>query len=334
MQLSPFTVTLAPPLQTATGQIAHRRGFMIRRRIGGVDGVGEATPLSGWTESHAACADALRSAARGESIDPVETPAAHHAVELAGVVAEARSAGVPLARQLDGPPDASVAVNATVGLTDAQTVATCVSKAVDAGYQTVKLKLAGTAADIERLAAASDAAGDARIRGDCNGRADPQTARRICAAAADLDIEFIEQPLPGAYLDGLTELVETGCPIAIDEGLRRHDITTLADAGVAVIICKPMALGGPLRTLDLVAAADTAGLSSVITTTYDAVIARTAAVHVAAAVGGSHAHGVATASRIQRDTAQDPLDVTAGAIAIGSTPGLSGLTDAAYDLGP
>jgi len=334
MQLDPFRVTLEPPLQTATGRIRHRRGFMIRRRLAGADGVGEATPLSGWTESHAACDVALRRAARGECIDAVETPAAHHAIELAEMVAAARSAEVPLATRLGGPTDASVAVNATVGLTDAQTVATSVSQAVDAGYQTVKLKLAGTATDIERLSAASEAAGAARIRGDCNGRADRQTAQAICAAAAELGVEFIEQPLPAEDLDGLTALVETGCPIAIDEGLLRHDIATLATAGVSVIICKPMALGGPLRTLEKVAAADSVGLTSVITTTYDAVIARTAAVHVAAVVGGPHAHGVATAARMQTDIAQDPLGVTAGAIAIGSTPGLSGLTDATYELGP
>ena len=334
MQLEPFSITLEPPLQTATGEIEHRRGFIIGRGRTDVGGVGEATPLPGWTESYDTCADALQRAARGERIDPVETPAAHHAIEVAEAVAAARSAAVPLARQLGGPTDASVAVNATVGLTDPQTVARSVSRKVEAGYGTIKLKLAGTAADVDRLTAASDAAGGARIRGDCNGRADPQTAERICAAAADLGIEFIEQPLPADELDDLTPLVETGCPIAIDEGLRWHDIDTLAAAGVSVIICKPMVLGGPLRTLELVAAADTAGLTSVITTTYDAVVARTAAVHVAAVVGGPHAHGVATGSRIRGDVAQDPLDVTGGAIAVGPAPGLSGLTDATYELGP
>ena len=50
--------------------------------------------------------------------------------------------------------------------------------------------------------------------------------------------------------------------------------------------------------------------------------------------GGRQIDGVAADEVVSWGTGPDRLDVTAGAIAIGSTPGLSGLTDAAYDLGP
>mgnify|MGYP002760660965 CR=1 FL=1 len=330
MQVHPFSVTLAPPLQTAAGPMRHRRGFVVRRRVGDVVGIGEATPLRGWTESLSACAAALGG---DRPVDPRLTPAAHHALEWATGVAEARAAEESVATHLGAPATARVPVNATVGLAAPPQVATAVSEAVDAGYGTVKIKLAGEHADVDRLAAAVDVAGDVRIRGDCNGAADRATANAICAAGADLGVEFIEQPLPPSDLAGIEALAEIGCPIAVDEGLLEHEVSALADAGVAVIICKPMVLGGPRRLLRIATSADAAGITTVVTSTYDAVIARTAAVHLAAAVGGPHAHGVATGGRVLGDIAPDPLRVCEGTVSIGAEAGLGGLTALRYDSG-
>jgi L-alanine-DL-glutamate epimerase and related enzymes of enolase superfamily len=330
MQVHPFTISLEPPLQTAAGPMRHRRGFIVRDRVGDAVGIGEATPLVGWTESLSACAAALTADA---PIDPDRTPAAHHAVELAALVAEARTAGVSVAALLGAPAVATVAVNATVGVGPPARVADAVRRVVDAGYRTVKLKLTGDLTDVDRLVAAADAAGDARLRADCNGAADRATAAAICAAAADVGVEFIEQPLPAAELDGLAELAATGCPIAVDEGLAQHDLTAIADAGVAVVICKPMVHGGPRATLRLAAEARAVGLDCVVTTTYDAAIARTAAAHVAAAIGGPFAHGVATGGRVATDIAPDPLTVIDGTVRIGTTVGLGGLAARRYDSG-
>lgn len=330
MQVHPFTIALAPPLETATGPIRHRRGFVVRRHVGDAVGVGEATPLRGWTESYTACAEALSG---DRAVDPDRTPAAHHATELALLVAEARSAGVPLATLLGAPPAPTIPVNATVGLAAPSTVAAEVRRAVRAGYRTVKLKLAGEPADIDRLTAAVDAAGGGRIRGDCNGAADRETAAAICTAAAELGVEFIEQPLSPRDLAGIARLAATGCPIAVDEGLVQHDVASLAEAGVAVIICKPMVLGGPREALRLAADAHAEGMQTVVTTTLDATIARVAAAHLAAAIGGPHAHGVATAGRIVADLAPDPIPVVDGSIAIGTGAGLEGLSDRRYDSG-
>ena len=330
MQVHPFSVTLAPPLQTATGPMRRRRGFVVRRQVGETTGVGEATPLPGWTESQSTCEAAL---AGDHPLDPTVTPAAHHGVELAALVAEARAAEVPVATLLGAPEVTSVPVNATVGVSTPAEVATAVGAAVDAGYRTVKLKLAGEPTDVDRLAAATGVADDVHIRADCNGAADRPTAISICAAAAELGVEFIEQPLPPSDRAGLEELASLGCPIAVDEGLLEHDVTALAEVGVAVIICKPMVLGGLRRVLRIAAAADAAGLTTVVTSSYDAVIARTAAAHLAAAVGGPHAHGVATGDRVVGDIAPDPLRVTEGRVTVGAEAGLGGLTERSYDPG-
>ncbi|MFC6754694.1 o-succinylbenzoate synthase, partial [Halorubrum tibetense] len=59
MRLRRFSVALSSPLGTARGDIREREGFL----VGVESGVGEATPLPGWTESLAAC-ESARDAAR------------------------------------------------------------------------------------------------------------------------------------------------------------------------------------------------------------------------------------------------------------------------------
>jgi len=109
--LDPFALELASPLSTARGPIDRREGVLVRATVDGVRGVGEATPLPGWTEPLDDCLDALRSirerdvaeAAAALADLPVgEYPAARHGLQLA--IADARTraagAGVPLAAHL------------------------------------------------------------------------------------------------------------------------------------------------------------------------------------------------------------------------------------------
>jgi len=85
-----FSLPLARPLATAHGTIDRREGYLVRIGRDPV-GLGEATPLPGWTESLEACRDALGSALA--DLDPSSgladlpdlstTPAARHGLELA-----------------------------------------------------------------------------------------------------------------------------------------------------------------------------------------------------------------------------------------------------------
>jgi len=90
LEYRPFELALEQPFETAQGTISTRRGFLIRAERDGVIGIGEATPLAGWTESEADCRDALDRAvdaapagsdAALEAVDG--TAAARHGVALA-----------------------------------------------------------------------------------------------------------------------------------------------------------------------------------------------------------------------------------------------------------
>ena len=344
-----FSLTLSSPLDTAAGRIDAREGFLIHVDRGGHQGVGEATPLPGWTESHSACEAELTAVSRasvtpgdGSSggdpdarrLDPgripdVSTPAARHGVELARADAAARAAGESLAAWLaDGPPTATVPVNATVGDAPAEATADATREAVEAGYRAVKVKVGSRAAaeDIARLRAVRAAAGEGvELRADANGAWDRPTAERVLDAAADLDFAYVEQPLDPTDLAGHAALRGRGVAVAVDESLAAVGPEEVFEHDAAdIVVCKPMALGGPVRTHEVAHCAATRGVDTVITTTIDGVVARTGALHIAAALPNVRACGLATGDRLATDLAVDPAPVEGGEMTVPPGPGLAG----------
>ncbi|MFW6321369.1 MAG: enolase C-terminal domain-like protein, partial [Halohasta sp.] len=91
-----------------------------------------------------------------------------------------------------------------------------------------------------------------------------------------------------------------------------------------VVVLKPMALGGPRRAVEAAATARAAGIEPVVTTTVDAVVARTAAVHVAAAIPDVRACGLATGSLLATDLATDPVSIVDGRARLPTGAGLCG----------
>ncbi|ELZ50990.1 mandelate racemase/muconate lactonizing protein [Halorubrum distributum JCM 9100] len=371
MRRRSFALDLTRPLGTARGAIRRREGFLIAVERGsdgdgagsdgdgagsdgdgagsdedGAVGLGEATPLPGWTESREACAAALDEldgrAILGSMPDAASTPAARHGVSLALADAAARDAEARLADRLadeagvTATPADAVPVNATVGDGSPGETAAEAKRAVDEGFDCLKLKVGArdVDADVERVRAVREAVGDAvALRADANGAWDRETARRALDALADFDLAYVEQPLPADDLDGLAALREgdrpgrpsDGVPIAADESVAGRGIDAVLDAGAAdAVVLKPMALGGPDRALAVALRARSAGVDPVVTTTIDAVVARTAAVHVAAAIPDVSPCGLATGSLLDEDLAPDPCPVVDGQIAVPTGPGLAG----------
>jgi len=333
-----FSVPLETPLETASGTITERSGWLVRARADDRCGVGEATPLPGWTESHERCQQALRAAlerldragtddgALRAAIDDIESPAARHGCSLALADLRARQAGDPLYRWLgaEGTVDA-VPVNATVGDCGVDETVDRVLAAVEAGFDCVKLKIGvrDPDADAARLRAVREAVGDAvELRVDVNGAWDRPTAADACAWLAEVDVSYVEQPLAAADLDGHAALRERGVEVALDESLATVGVEDVLAADAAdVLVCKPMALGGIDRTLAVARRAREQDAKSVVTTTIDAAVARVGARHLGAALQPALPFGLATGDRLADDlvAASDP--VHDGSVSISQTPG-------------
>lgn len=334
MRLEPFALDLDPPLETASARIDRRDGFVIAIEHAGHEGFGEATPLPGWTESRQACREALeRAAAVGEELDwgialaRMEAPAARHGLALALADARAKARDRPLYRILGADHTVRrVPVNATVGDGEPAETAAAATHAVEAGFDCVKVKVGGRAVDADRrrLEAVRRAIGsDVLLRADANGAWDRGQADTALEWMATLGVEYVEQPLPPDDLEGMAALRGGEVGIAVDETLVEHDVSRVLGAEAAdVVILKPMVLGGPDRASTVAARALDDGVDPVVSTTFDAVVARTAAVHVAATVPDVRHCGLATADRLASDLCQDPAPVEQGAVFVPQDKGL------------
>jgi o-succinylbenzoate synthase len=346
--VAPFDLALDPPLSTADGDLTGRRGWLVRVSDGDAAGVGEATPLPGWTESRAACGRALAGALdtlREAGADPAlaelrGAPAARHGLHLALSDLAARRAGTPLAAHLGGAdPPASVPVNATVGDADAGATASAAADAVDAGFDCVKVKVGArdAAADTARLQAVRAAVGDdVVLRADANGawtRAQAYEAVRNYPAAG---VAAVEQPLDPADIAGAAGLRGDGVAVALDESVRDAGVAAVLDADAAdAVVVKPMALGGVDRARAAAVDALERGVGVVVSNTVDAAVARAAAGHLAASLpartaddgfGPSGAaavgrfHGLATGDRLADDVGPPPA-VADGRLELPDGPG-------------
>lgn len=321
MNVEPFSMPLSSPLETAAATIESREGFLVRVDVGEVAGLGEATPLPGWTESIEECETALRSVADPKTAldtgDLEGTPAARHGVSLAVLDARARRSGRPLYRHLGGEDRVDrVPVNATVGDGPPEKTADAAVAAVEEGFRAVKVKVGARApaVDVRRLDAVRARCPDVELRADANGAWERSTAESVLSRVAPLDVAFVEQPLSADDLGGhaeLREAVDVG--VALDEGLVENGLDVVLEAGAAdVAVCKPMALGGVDTARDVAMRAREAGVDPVVTTTVDGAVARAGAVHLAASIPGVRACGLATGDRFATDLREGVATVRAG----------------------
>ncbi len=330
-----FSLPLESPLETAHGPIERREGFLVRLSDGEAVGYGEATPLPGWTESLEACergleqaSDSLSSEGVTAAIDAVDDcVAARHGVTLA--VADLRSSreSTPLYQYLSTDSLVGrVPVNATISDGSSRETADAVETAVSRGFDCCKLKVGvrSVEADIERVRRARAAAGpDIELRADANGAWTIEEAESAIEGFADGGVSILEQPLPAGALEGHAALRGRGVDIGLDEGLLEHGVDSICEAGAAdAIVLKPMALGGLDITQQVAAWLGELEITPIVTTTIDAVVARTGAVHLAAAIPDLPACGLATGELLAEDLARDPVLFESGSAVIPQAKGL------------
>ena len=331
-----FSLDLERPLRTADETIDSRDGFLVRLvDADGSVGYGEATPLPGWTESkdecdaalQAAC-EALDSGTTADALDAVDrSSAARHALTLAIADHDATREATPLYRHLgDGPLVGRVPVNATVGDGTPSETAAAVHDAVDRGFDVCKVKVGrrDVDADVDRLRRVRETIGSAvDLRVDANGAWTVGEAETAISAFDDLGVSMAEQPLPAGALEGHAALRGTDVAIALDEGLLEHGVDSICDAEAAdAVVLKPMALGGIDVARQVAAWVTELGITPVVTTTIDGVVARTGAVHLAAAIPDVPACGLATGELLADDLGRDPVLLENGSAVVPQAKGL------------
>lgn len=173
-----------------------------------------------------------------------EEGAARAAVSIAVHDLAAKQQDEPLYRRWGLDTSRAPKTSYTVSIDSPEGMREGAREAVEAGYSVLKVKV-GTDADRERLEAVREGAPEARLRVDANCAWDADEAIRNSEWLADLDVEFLEQPVPASDIAGLRQTsVEGHVPVAADEScITAGDVPRVADA-VDIVVVKLMKCGG------------------------------------------------------------------------------------------
>jgi len=280
----------------------------------GAVGWGEASPLPGYSDDDLAAVESALDdwAARWTRAEisqadepdadgpPAALPAARCAVDTALLDLAARRSGTPLhsgLHALASPvrPVARLPVAALVSLAGVErrgaprpprSVLREVTERVADGYKTVKLKIGGEdfLAELAQLAEIRVAFPFLRLRLDANGSWAPERARaHLGELERQVAPELVEQPVAP---EALFSFASPGVLLAADESMRLPGaIERLAESGgCAVVVLKPMVLGGPRTCLRLALAAFDAGMGVIVSHTFGGPVAHAAACELALAL--------------------------------------------------
>ncbi len=311
VSLHSYELPFVRPLATSKGTFHQRTGMVVRVVHDGVEGVGEAAPLPGFSEETLDEAhDALREwsprcpqeAGDAEGLACDGPPSARHGAEQALLGWLAAQRGTTVAKLLGARDGARVRVNALVADADQA------EAAVQAGFDTVKVKVgrASVDDDVRRVRAIRRAVGpEVALRLDANRGWQLEEAEVALRRLGDVGIELIEEPTRS--LEGLASLRGLA-RIGADESVRTEaDLEHVLEREAAdVVVVKPMLVGSLLASVRMLRRLAATGRDSIVTTSLEGGYGRCGAWAVAAAGPASLACGLDTGSWLQSDVHPGP----------------------------
>jgi o-succinylbenzoate synthase len=311
-----------PPQQSARGRWTRRLGLELALRDSETTGVGEAAPLPGYSpdtiddseraltslDLHTSTLDSddpRELIATAAALIPRELPAARFALETALLDRAGRRSGRPLWQLLaqlvpgsDARPLAPVALCALLPSGEPARALELARAHMAHGVRAFKLKVGPDqldgAPEATLVALRRELGSDVALRLDANQSLSRAALADTLRRVAQHSVEFLEEPLadptPG-------ELADSPCPLALDELLQRLPEEELRSwlerSRVRVVVLKPTALGGLGVCLRLALAARAVGCDVVVSHTLEGPIGWAACAHLAIALGGARAAGLA-----------------------------------------
>lgn len=219
----------------------------------------------------------------------VKNTSAKAAVDMALYDLYGQLYNIPVHRMLGGS-RRKITTDITISVNDPEEMARDTINAIERGYDTLKIKVGvNPDLDIARLTAVREAAGaEPKIRIDANQAWNPKQAVRLLNQMQEkgLDIEFVEQPVPGHDFDGLKFVTERSyVPVMADESVfSTEDAVKIMQMGAADLInIKLMKCGGLYQALKIASAAEVYGVECMIGCMLEAKVSVNAAVHLACA---------------------------------------------------
>jgi L-alanine-DL-glutamate epimerase-like enolase superfamily enzyme len=300
------STSLPADFRIAHGTDARRRDHVLVRitATDGSEGFGESSPLTYFTgetaESTRALIDHhLAPMTVGTSVTrlgPLHrmwnqafpgNAAAKCAIDLALHDLLGRCLGLPVVDLLGGSVTDRLPVYKAIGFGLPYAVVFEAERLWDLGIRAFKLKVGeGIDADLAKLNALRERFGsDVQIIIDGNGGYTPQNAVRLLRKADPFDIAYIEQPVPGEDIEGLTFVrAHGGVPVMADESLHtvRDAQRLLAAGAVDLLGLKLIKTGGLWPARQIAGLAEAVGVTCVVISPFDTQLGVAAAAHLAA----------------------------------------------------
>jgi len=223
-------------------------------------------------------------------------------VDLALYDLAAKIRGVPVYQILGGLCRKHVEIAAVLGIGTPQTIAEEAVSQISSGMKSVKIKVGvDLEQDIETLTCVREAVGEsARIRADANTGYSIKQALSFIKVCEDLNLEYLEQPLPADDYEGFNQLRKsTTVPIMADESVYTfEDAQTLMEhEAVDMLGLKLIKHGGIFQTKRIADLAEENNIECVIISPWETQIGVSAAVHlVLSSKNFNHPHEIAPGS--------------------------------------
>jgi len=334
-----YSLPFSKTFSTAKQKIKNRRGIIIRLEDEEKNiAYGEAAPLPKFSsESFSQTEEQISSLTKkiknlqledyfSNTIDFVEKlrllPSVRFAVEQALLGLYLKNEKDLVIQQLKIKNNSIIPVNAVFGIEEVNKVFKEVSKGINSGYETIKIKLGKfRLSEEEKLIKMirEKFGGSIKIRLDANSSWSYDQAISNIECFEEFDIEFIEEPCTRIE-DSLKLIKGSPIPIALDESIKSFEMLNLfaKESKVKFLVLKPMTLGSIYNLLSFIPEAEANNIIVIISSLFESVVGRSALVFLSSVITHEHAHGIGVAQYFKKDLDQDPFPVEKGLIKFGS----------------
>jgi L-alanine-DL-glutamate epimerase-like enolase superfamily enzyme len=245
-----------------------------------------------------------------------------------------KAAGLPLYRVLGGAGRA-MQTCLTVGIGEAEAMATKAAAAAGRGFRIIKIKLGTNMRDdIERVRAIREAIGTGvGIRIDANQGWDVPTALSVLNAVQSMGVEYCEQPVQYWNLDAMKRIHDRSpVPIVADESVfDHHDAFRVLSVDACDYVNLKLSKSGGIRSGQKVAAiVDGAGKACMIGCMMESRLGLTAAAHLASAMGHFKFFDLDSAHLLAEDPILGGMRYEKDMVHLDDSPGLGAEPDPAF----
>ncbi|WP_251330995.1 dipeptide epimerase [Haloplanus pelagicus] len=306
LSVETLDLPLSEPFEISLGVQHEARNVLVTVETeDGTTGYGEGAPIPPVTgETREAALATVRAAAEVVEGRPVGNyrrivselrstfpgmVSATFAVETAVLDAFCREREIALS-ELFGATPSPVETDMTIPIVPAGTARERAARAVEQGYEHLKIKTGNDLdEDVDRVLAVREAAPEAALKVDANQGWTPKETARFAERVADqgIHLDLIEQPVAASDVVGLAEARRrVDVPITADETVfTPEDAIRVVREGAADIVNVKLGKSGPLAAADIASIAKGADLDLMIGCMLESAVGIHASAHLVAGIG-------------------------------------------------